>query len=259
MGTSSKTSIELKHYSTLLILALCTTSCLLPPPVTKTPTAPWPEVYEHAIMDALNPEPEEEVDNLIAIIPNNPLLEWKAIDAVPHVKMVSVTSDASYYENNIGQRYNTGNYDIWVTAAPELKNTCTQNDFDNGDIIMRLRQLLGLTPTAGVKAIVEFWVPPTQLFRPAADFEINDSHAGLKLPDDTPAWYRKWFNQLRAKQYFQSETPSHNAYPWTQLGYTYDWGNPKSIQGLSEFVIKSHADITVETIYTIEDYCKKTL
>jgi len=43
-------------------------------------------------------------------------------------------------------------------------------------------------------------------------------------------------------------------YPWTRLGYTYDWGNPCHEVGLSEFVIKKDAEVIVEDIETVEEY-----
>lgn len=242
----------------LFIAAVLSAGCSHCPFAALPSTTVWPQAYQQAITDALNPEPDEQAYNLTAISADNSKLEWRNIDGTAHVKMASVTGNSSYYENSIGKSYNTGNYYTWVTAVPELHNLCKQDYFADPDINMRLRQLLGLTPTAKVTAVVEFWVPPEQLFRPTADYEIDDTHAGLIMPDNTPAWYRKWFNELRAKQYFQSETPRHDAYPWTQLGYTYDWGNPESIQGLSEFVIKSQADINVHGIYSIDEYCRKS-
>lgn len=47
------------------------------------------------------------------------------------------------------------------------------------------------------------------------------------------------------------------AYPWTRLGYTYDWGNPRADMGLSEFVIKKGAEIAINSVYTTEDYCRE--
>ena len=53
-------------------------------------------------------------------------------------------------------------------------------------------------------------------------------------------------------------------YPWTQLGYTYDWGVPEDLEtdsdrpanvGLSEFVIRQGAPILVHSIQSVEDYC----
>ncbi|MDO9528489.1 MAG: hypothetical protein Q7J27_04925 [Syntrophales bacterium] len=215
----------------------------------------WPKAYNDAIKDAINPEPGEIVDNLTPIVQDNPKLAWKVFDGIPHVLMISLVGDISYYKDSVGKRYNTMDYYIWVTAVPEIQKLCRKYDFAGNDLTMRLRQLIGLAPNAKVVAFVEFWVNPEHLFRPAADNEIDDTTAGLILPDNTESWYRKWFNELRAAQYFQSENPRHDAYPWTQLGYTYDWGNPDSEQGLSEFVIKTNSKVIINAIYAIDAYC----
>jgi hypothetical protein len=60
-----------------------------------------------------------------------------------------------------------------------------------------------------------------------------------------------WFNTLK------DTSCTADGYPWTRLGYAYDWGNPKSEVGLSEFVIKSNADVEVKGIYANEEYCDK--
>ena len=51
---------------------------------------------------------------------------------------------------------------------------------------------------------------------------------------------------------------SSEKYPWTQLGYTYDW-NPenKSHVGLSEFVIGENKNIVIKAIYSTNDYLEK--
>jgi hypothetical protein len=105
-----------------------------------------------------------------------------------------------------------------------------------------------------VTAFVEFWALPSQLFRPAADNEITDTTAGLAMPATTEPWYRAWFNQLRAQQYFQSTDPAHDAYPWTQLGYTYDWGSANH-QGQSEFVIRQQSPVIVKETTPYQAYC----
>ena len=47
-----------------------------------------------------------------------------------------------------------------------------------------------------------------------------------------------------------------NGYPWTRLGYTYDWGNPKSEMGLSEFVIRKGATVEIRSSSSMDDYCR---
>jgi hypothetical protein len=44
-------------------------------------------------------------------------------------------------------------------------------------------------------------------------------------------------------------------YPWTRLGYTYDWGNPESEVGLSEFVVAAGSMVGIEAVSDNETYC----
>lgn len=250
---------QMRHTLPALLLIMTAGCTHTPPAATVQNTAPtWPDTYQAAIKDALNPEPEERASNLIRITPGNARLQWQTFNGIPHIKMVSVVSNTSYYAGSVGKTYNTGNRYTWVTVAPELQNTCSSAGFGDTDKPMRLRQLLGLTPDATITAVVEFWVLPALLFRPAADYAIDDTTTDFNMPEETPAWYRRWFNELRAKQYFQSESPKNNAYPWTQLGYTYDWGNPQSEQGLSEFVIRAQSEVIIHAIYSLNDYCQNT-
>lgn len=233
----------------LLLFSFCDES------VTLSQKNSWPRAYQDAIVDAQNPEPSEVVHNLTAIRRDNPVLKWKKINNIDHVLMASLKSNGSAYENSIDKLLNTGS-DIWVTAAPVLQKMCQNPNFGRDDLDMRLRQILGLTPDSPVAVFIQFWVTPATLFRPAPDNEITDTTAGLNLPENTAPWYRKWFNDLRAGQYFQSRAPRHDAYPWTQLGYTYDWGSDApNHQGLSEFIIKKNSDVIVDGVYDINTYC----
>ena len=120
----------------------------------------------------------------------------------------------------------------------------------------RIRQLLGLIPDGRVEAAVEIWVRPADLFRPAPDPEVTDSTAGLAMPDSVPDWYRTWFNDLRATQYAESTVPPRRAYPWTQLGYTYDWGRTdRPHRGLSEFVVRTGSRVVVAGVTPVASYC----
>lgn len=212
-----------------------------------------PDEFEAAIADALNPEPDEVVHDLIAIVADEPGLYWKLIDGVDHVLMSSVVAKDTYYVDHVGKSYETGSHYLWVTAVPELQKVCRASG-KGAALRKRLRQRLGLTPGAALSAVVEFWVQPMDLFRPAPDNEVTDRTAGLVMPPDTEAWYRKWFNELRSHQYFQSTLPGNDAYPWTQLGYTYDWGGGME-RGISEFVIRTDRMIGVNAIYDVDEYC----
>ncbi len=103
------------------------------------------------------------------------------------------------------------------------------------------------------------WVNPADLFRPSPDGEVDDTVAELELPgperfasQQDYEFHRDWYNlQLSIDDY---DNPAKN-YPWTRLGYTYDWGNPDSEVGLSEFVITAGSTIKIENVYETAAYC----
>ena len=75
-----------------------------------------------------------------------------------------------------------------------------------------------------------FWVSPSEVIRPAY---VTDVTAQMENGYDQiadPA-YRTWFDSNIIYSYFESE------YPWTRLGYTYDWSGGDSVYGLTEFLI----------------------
>jgi len=63
--------------------------------------------------------------------------------------------------------------------------------------------------------------------------------------------YVAWFNRKKAASYGDSGSP------WTRLGYTYDWGNPDSEVGLSEFVADTGAEVIIHAVYDIHTYCRR--
>ena len=44
--------------------------------------------------------------------------------------------------------------------------------------------------------------------------------------------------------------------PWTRLGYTYDWGASQNHIGLSEFVLRKGANLEVDSVTAVNDYCR---
>jgi len=143
----------------------------------------------------------------------------------------------------------------WVTIVPELKDFCLKHDPNQTGLILRLHQLLGLPPGGDTRSLVELWVNPQDLFRPSIDPEISDHESEILLPQSSqfavidPA-HITWFNEL-----FEGNYASDPPFPWTRLGYTYDWGDSNEHIGLSEFVIKDGATVGVGSILAPDVYC----
>ena len=128
--------------------------------------------------EAENPTPKKINHNLLPIIGNDNLIDT-LINNEKYVKMVSWKSNPTYFPDS--GKYNTDVYDIWVTAAPIIQDSCKRFYKTQKDPNMRLRQLLGLQPFTVETFFLEVWVKPTDLFRPCPDNETNDSNCGFKL------------------------------------------------------------------------------
>lgn len=204
--------------------------------------------YLAAVADASVATPAEISDHLTAIVAYNPNLKWEGTPGASRVKMTAFTR--TYYDNYVGQQYNMSFGDLWVTVAPELRQFFQAQA--QAPSASRVEQLLGMPLGTGYNRIVEFWVNPSDLFRPSPDPEITDSVAQLDFPTgaytSVPQAYKDWFQANQDKS-FRSATP----YPWTMLGYTYDWGSANHV-GLSEFVIRQGATVGVASVYTLQDY-----
>ncbi|MDC0719444.1 hypothetical protein [Nannocystis bainbridge] len=212
------------------------------------PEATPAELYRAAVEDAADPEADEIVDDLVAITPDNPDLMF---DDQGRVLMVTWTS-WSGYDGMDGASMPLG-VEVWVTPIPSLKEFCTATGLQGADLSARLEQLMGLPADNGKDRLVTMWVPLDGMFRPSPDPEIDDSVAQLDFRADVDPAHKTWIEDLRAASY--GDDPG---YPWTQLGYTYDWdADADSEVGLSEFVIRAGTEIVIDGVVHQNDYCKQ--
>lgn len=239
---------------TLFIMISCNTTRQLDKPYDAMKTQ---KEYQLSIGDAAKAHPWEVSNSLTAINTDNPSLVWKTIKGEKYILVSSWKADTKYYKNDKKTGfYNTGKYPIWVTAAPDLQNLCQTKKFGRKEgLDLRIKQLLGLPPNAVKKYFVEFWVKPADLFRPCPDAEVDDKSCGLTFPTTATDEHKAWVNNQRLQSYYNPTWDTD--YPWTQLGYTYDWNEKsKTHVGMSEFVIGKNADTVIKGFFTTEEYCK---
>jgi hypothetical protein len=214
-----------------------------PPPTEPT----LAELYQAAIEDAKDAEPSEIVDTLTAI-------DTTSLDLIRdmngRVLMVTWTSYDGY-DAIVGQETTLG-VDVWVTPGREGQAFCRETGLSGAALATRLQQVLGLPPTDDSDRMVELWVPEDAMFRPSPDPEITDTVSALDYPAGTPQAHIDWIEALKAESY------GADGYPWTRLGYTYDWSpDAASEVGLSEYVIKQGAAVVVESVTPQDTYCQK--
>ena len=201
-------------------------------------------MYSNAMVNAANVVASKIRRDLTYITTDNTNLIWRT-NPNNNVREVLVASfmkmaDATNYYH-VGQNADLRR-DGWITLVPELKNFC--RNYAGTNLYLRLKQLLGLPATGLNDTIVEYYVDPQYLLRPSRDPEITDREAEVTFRTNTPyaavvnTNYSAWFQNEIVVHNYGMTNGVWNAYPWTQLGYTYDWlktGN--NIMGLSEFVI----------------------
>ncbi len=221
---------------------------LLAGPVLAAPNYQDP-AYLAAVADASVRTAAEISNQLTAIAAWNPSLTWEGTPGASRVLMTTVTRE--YYDQNVGKEYNLSFGQLWVTAAGELRNWFAGSA--GGYNELRLEQLMGFPPGIGYTRVVELWVDPATLFRPTPDPEVSDTTCGLDYPtglyQQVSAAYREWFDH-RATTIYSGSQP----WPWTGLGYTYDWGDTTGHVGLSEFVVEQNATVKIEAVYTMDQY-----
>jgi len=202
------------------------------------------QAYLLAIEDARIAEEDEICRDLTAITDSNRQLLRKD----GKVLVVTWTSRDGYLGLE-DMAINTTS-DVWVTVAPQISEFLIDNNISARDCPLKIEQLLGLPPHNGKKCFAEFWVRPEDLFRPSPDPEITDREAQLNFPANASPDHITWFNRLRETSY------GEDGYPWTRLGYTYDWGSPGDETGISEFVIRAGSEIEVRSVTPTGEYCR---
>jgi len=204
------------------------------------------QMYEKAIDDAVIVKPSEIYSGLTPIVETNLNLSWRGESGNKSVLVVAWTKYNSSYP--VGETVNTTWGDTWVTVVPEIKTFFKDYVDPNSNLTLRVKQLLGLPSNSSNLYFVELWVNPQSLFRPTPDNEVDDTVAQLTFPSSATAAYMEWFNNNIIYSYFPPR------YPWTRLGYTYDWGNSGSHVGLSEFVLVQYSMVIVESVTPTLDY-----
>ncbi|WYL94795.1 MAG: hypothetical protein HEQ35_13890 [Gloeotrichia echinulata IR180] len=230
-----------------------------------------PETYQvltntltTGIEDAKQPAADEVAEDLWALSPSNPKIKWRENNG----KIEYLMSTWKYVSNPsvdwpVGTKKQLY-YQTWLTAVPQVKEFCQQyqgvdgNIPDNIELSLRIQQYLGLilNKYSTKTHFVELWVKAEDLTRPCIDSEIEDSSCNLlpvPVPDSSPV-----VKSIYTSSYTNAKK---EYYPWTGLGYTYDWGNSeKPHKGASEFIINpiagSPVELEVASVTPTDIYCQ---
>ena len=203
------------------------------------------ERYVQSIDDVMTRQGSYTYTGLNPINDTNPRLIWNSSAADKGVLVLIFTRYNSSYPVN--STISTWWGETWVTVVPDLRQFFQQNVGAEENKTLRTCELLGLPWNSKNTFFVEAYVQPKDLFRPAGDNEIYDDTAGMALPVNATADYVKWFNGNIISSYFPK------TFPWSRMGYTYDWGSESHI-GLSEYVLMKNSTIYVTSVSTVTGY-----
>lgn len=153
---------------------------------------------------------------------------------------------------------------LWVTLSGEVQGKCRQWQLTGAALARRLEQLLGLPPDQPPQyrmtrfAVVE--VPGASLQRPCLG--VDDSapaqpRCTVVAPNTPPDALRNFVGQQMASSYVVGN-PAGPGYPYTRLGYTYDWGAPAGAHpyGASEFILPVGTTVKVQAMVDTAAYCQ---
>lgn len=244
--------------------------------------APFDAMYAASVLDAqanlahLKQPPSAPA--IQDITPENKALIWKGEPGASQV-LVTTFSKSAYYSNLQPGQTLPAAVDLWVVPAPQMYTDIRAEDPQGAALAPKLAasQYLGLPPRNTNDAVVSLWVSPASLLRPAIDprtdtheletsFPLTLQNVPLTpapvLPKDPPGPgfssvpdYGAWF--LDRQSVIYDFAVSGGPYPWTGLGYTYNW-NPAApdVVGASEFIIPRGSPVTFRDVTPVGEYFK---
>lgn len=263
-----RSTVFLPLFAVLLLASGC--ASVRPKPVPDTESL-W-KLYEQAVEEAKYPQPDRISKSLVPIATFTPGLVWDESGE----KILMATWAKAQFFTGTPPYETTIPVPAWLTAVPFARQFCQKTGLQGDALRLRIAQRFGLPPTASNDSFVQMWVDPHKLFRPCPDPEINDAECQVNLtagPVDTSApcpWNAALQDQLSGG--FVTVSGDHlewmcsnwqgtykpgeprKSYPWTALGYTYDWGS-KTHRGESEFVLPPNTPVVIESVTPTDAYC----
>jgi uncharacterized protein with beta-barrel porin domain len=197
----------------------------------------------------INDDPAYVVDNLQTIPGPNLILQDPG-DPNSRVLM-SCFTDFSAYDRTTYTPTAT-HPKLWVSAAPQLYEFHQTNNTAPEDMALRTKQLLGMPSFHAGDRVVEIWIDQSSMFRPCRDPSMTNPVSSIDWPAGVLPAHKAWMESNATWSY--DTTAQHAPYPFTQLGYTYDWGNPDSIVGLSEFIAQSDTPLYIHAVVSLVSY-----
>lgn len=222
------------------------------------------QAFVRAMVDASRQLTTKDVYNELISLKygESDLTEWKIVDSDTLLLVASMQPKEWTTSNMVtGDTLRTNSspdMTLWVTIPKEIDETLLSEEVKDDSLTLnnRLIELIGLRPDGKESTINLFWINKNDLLRPSYNPSTTTTCGAIDYPtnEQLPSWYKEWFEANIAYSY---ESPEQGLnYPFSRLGYTYDWGTGRSKYGLSEFITAPSSALILERRESCWSYYK---
>ena len=208
-------------------------------------------LYQRAIADA-------------AIASQDKIRPLQPIPATSTMRVVAwVGASANYCANGQAEcEFTVGGSGIWVSLDGEVQKKCAGWKLAGDPLRERLEQLLGLPPNQPAQyqktKFVVLEIPAGHLQRPCVGLgdDVNGQPTcTVRVKPAQGISSLDFVGGQMASSYISTKSGSPG-YPFTRLGYTYDW-NPASSDhyGASEFILTPGTQAALKAQMPTDAYC----
>lgn len=225
-----------------------------PPAASQTPVASpgIPEeksngqLYHAAVVDSMEAS-EDEICPLVSLTKDDKLVTW---DDQGRVLLCTWHNYPDSYPKGEKVTINWGY--VWTFTDKEIASNADELKTAK-DPEMRMKQLIGFEPDSKHSTVTAFWVKPEDVLRPAyqSNATLGSMSTSFAEDEDADSEFRQWFDENILSSYY------YGAYPWTRLGYTYDWADNGKEYGMTEFIVNPGSEVEVEFTETTEEFLKR--
>lgn len=199
------------------------------------------DLYDLAVQDAADAE-ESEILPLVTLVPGDDRVTW---DSQGRVLLCTWHNYPDSYppEDTVTIQWGP----VWTFTYNEMGGHAEELG-SSQDAELRLQQLIGFPPDSDHSTFTGFWVSPEMVQRPAYQVDPTDGTMTTAFEAGVDQDFRAWFQENAESSY------TEDGYPWTRLGYTYDWADNGTEYGLTEFIVPTGAEVEVAFTLTTQQF-----
>ena len=196
-----------------------------------------------AVLDVIETK-DENIRPLVSLTKEDAKVTWN--DAGDKVLLFTFHRYPDSYKDGESITFSWG--ESWLCSLKEYKQWYLNNKDNIKDVLLRTKQVLGMSHESKNTYISSMWLSPSDVERPAY---VTDPTKQMKttFDDDVSQDYRDWFDSQYDYSYNTAKLP------WTRLGYTYDWSEEATDRyGLTEFIAWKNTTAVVDKTMLVEEF-----